>query len=60
MKKIYHVCASRSGAMGASPTLGRLPNRFTNRKDAESLRRTLARSPAPRTVYFIEWEWDHD
>ena len=56
-RKTYHIVASRAGAFGATSHAVRLPERYTNKREADSARARMAREPEPRTVYFIEWEW---
>lgn len=51
--RVYHICQSTTGAMGAPGTVRRLPGGFRTEKAAQR------HKPADngRTVCFIEWSW---
>lgn len=58
-RKLYWVCKSRYGALGASGALTRLAGRFTRkeRADKECARLNRTEADYPRTCYFVEWDW---
>lgn len=51
--RVYHICESTAGAMGAPGTVRRLPGKYRTEQAAQ--RHKPANSG--RTVYFIGWEW---
>lgn len=52
-RRVYHICESVAGAMGAAGAVRRLPGTYRTEQAAQR------RKPANngRTVFFVEWEW---
>ena len=57
MKKIYHVVASRCGALGASCVASRVSVGHSTKRAADAACARFRGNPEPRTVYFVEWDY---
>ena len=56
MKKSYYVVKDIAGCFGCLGRSERLPERFTNKKDAEKFKREQPKDK--RVLYFVDFDWE--
>ena len=56
MRKSYYVVKDIAGCFGCLGRSERLPERFTNKKEAEKFKREQPKDK--RVLYFVDFDWE--